>query len=137
MDITIPDGVSEEEMISAVSNSIAETLGVHPGDVDVSIDMETGEVSFIVSSDSFDEAAGNQFDLTNEQNKDAIANAIEAAVPSATVDTFAVSDDVTATLEFTVDADEATNNLTQAAWQSEELLSDFGSVVVESSLYDF
>ena len=39
---------------------------------------------------------------------------------------------MTATLEFTVDANDADNDLTQAAWETEQMLSDF-DVEVEST----
>ena len=43
-----------------------------------------------------------------------------------------VSPEISAALEFTVDADQATNDLTQAAWQTEQLLSADFAVTVES-----
>lgn len=125
MSIEIPDEVSEEELTDAIVASIAEALGVHPQDVEVIVDMDTGNVDFTVTSDSYSGAAGTQFDLDNDNYKDAIVAGIESAIPSASVSDYDVSDDITAAIEFTIDANDASNDLTQAGWQSEQLLSDF------------
>jgi len=132
MQVTIPSDVTEDEMVDAIISSIANSLGVHPSDVDVIVDMETGAVEFSVTSDSFGEASDNQFDLDSANFQNGIIDAIETAVPDASVDQFEVADDINDSLEFTIDADEATNDLTQAAWQSEQLLSSFGDVDVET-----
>ena len=137
MQISIPEGVSEDAVVDAVTSSIADALGVHPQDVDVTVDMETGAIEFTVSSDDFGDAAGNQFDLDNDQYQNAIISGIADSLPEAVVDSFEVDDDVTATIEFTVDADEANNDLTQAAWQSEQLLDNFGDVSVDSNSNSF
>ena len=60
-----------------------------------------------------------------------LANAIENSVSGITVETIDVHDDLVLDLEITVDANDADNDLTQAAWRSEQLLSDF-DVNVES-----
>ena len=63
-----------------------------------------------------------------------IASGIETSVPTITVETVHVNDDVTVAIEIVVDANEAENDLTQAAWQSERLLSDF-EVKIESKFF--
>ena len=131
MTITVPETATEEELVDAITTSIADSLGVHPGDIDVSVDMETGAVEFTVTSDEYEDAAATQFDLENDQTQSAIVNAIETAVPDVTVDSYDVSDDVTASIEFVIDANDASNDLTQAGWQSEQLLSDFDNVNVD------
>eukprot|EP00493_Phyllostaurus_siculus_P000966 UN00971 len=54
-----------------------------------------------------------------------IAHDIESAIPALFVDSFEVNDEVVASIEISVDANNAENHLTQAAWQSEQLLADF------------
>jgi hypothetical protein len=93
--------------------------------------METGEVDFTVTSDNFNEAASVQFELENDKQIESIISGIEGALP-VTVENYDVNNDVAASIEFTVDADDANNDLTQAAWQSEQLLSDF-DVSVENA----
>ena len=131
MSISIPSDVSETDLIDTVTTSIAESLGVHPSEVEVTIDMETGSVDFTIVADNFSEAAGIQFDLENDQYQDEIIGSIETALPEISVEEYGVSDEVAASIEFTIDADDADNDLTQAAWQSEQLLSEF-DVIVES-----
>ena len=53
MQVTIPDDASEEEIANAITSSIAETLGVHHDEVEVIVNMETGELEFTISSESW------------------------------------------------------------------------------------
>ena len=87
-------------------------------------------------NNDFNEVASIQFDLENAQYQETITSGIESAVPTITVGTVDVNEDVVVTLEIVVDANEADNDLTQAAWQSEQLLSDF-DVNVESKFFTF
>lgn len=125
IELIIPEAISEIDLTDAITTSIAESLGVHAADVDVIVDMETGDVEFTITSDSFNQAASVQFDLSNDRTQEAIFSAIESFVPTLAVDGFEVNDDVVASIEFVVDANDAHNDLTQAAWQSEQLLQDF------------
>lgn len=122
----------EQELIESITNTIVESIGVHPSGVDVVIDMTTGEVEISITSEDYTEAASNQFLLENEQRIDSIIESIERGIPDIVVENYDVANDIAASLEFTVDANDASNDLTQAAWQSEQFLSDF-DVVIESS----
>ena len=130
MQLSTPITASESDVIDAIESSIAETLGVHPQDVTVTVDLDTGVVEFSVSSESFTDAAGSQFNLENDQTRDAIIAGIGSVVD---VEEYVVDPSVSATVEWTIDADSASNDITQAAWQSEQLLSDF-DVTFESNI---
>ena len=91
MSITIPEDVTESELVEAVTASIAESLGVHPQDVEVAVDMETGDVTFVVTSDDFVEASAFQFELDNNV-EERIIGGIEESLPSVTVENFEVAD---------------------------------------------
>lgn len=130
--ISTPDGVSEEEVINTIANAIAESLGLHPSDVDVAMNMITGEAVFTVTSEDYGEAVATQFALETDQRIASIIRSIEAEIPDIIVNNFDVDDDVTVSLEFAVDANNASNDLTQAAWLSEQLLSDF-EVTIDAS----
>lgn len=123
--VNIPEGVSENDLKGAITSSIAESLEVHPSDVEVIIDMESGAVEFTITSDDFDGAANIQFDLGNDRTQTIIVNQIENALPTVDVDAYEIDDDIIASIEIIVDANDANNDLTQAAWQSEQLLSEF------------
>jgi hypothetical protein len=132
--LIIPDDVSQSELTDAITASLADSVGVHPQNVEVTVDMETGEVQFTIVSDTFNDAAGVSFDLNNYQNQNDITNLIQEALPSVLVDALDTSKDVTIALEITIDANDAENDLTQAAWQSERLLQDF-DVSVENNVF--
>ena len=135
MVVNVPEGVTEEELSNAVQDSIASSLGVHPQNVQVDVDLETGEVTFTVISDDFDTIQEAQFNLVNEVTQQDIVSGIVEDIPEAVVDSISVSDETTATIEFTVDADEASNDVTQAAWQTEQLLSGAFDVEVDSKFF--
>ena len=132
--VSIPEDVSSEELSLILQTSLAESLGVHPQAVEVSVDMETGEVTFTISSQDFDVVSDAQFQLGSDSVQEELVASIVENVPSAEVLDVMVSPEISADLEFTVDADEATNDLTQAAWQTEQLLSTDFVVAVESKL---
>lgn len=131
MIISIPESVTEEDIVDTLTSSIADALDIHPSNVAVNIDLDSGEVEFVIATEEFNEALGVQFDLEKVQTQNEIINSIENVIPSATIEEYNISNDVTAMIEFTVDANESNNDLTQAAWKSEQLLSDF-DVTVES-----
>ena len=95
--------------------------------------MESGAVEFTISSNDFNEAASAQFDLSNDQFQESIVSGIESVLPTIVVDAYEVDDNIVASIEIVVDANNAENDLTQAAWQSEQLLADF-DVSVTSNL---
>ena len=133
LSMTIPDDIPLSEVEDVVATSIAELLGIHPQAIEVNVDAETGEVHFSVTTSTFDEAANIQ---SNLENTESIISSIEAAIPSVSVDDVDVSDDIDVTIEFVIDADDASNDLTHAAFQSQQLLSDLAfDVTVESKLF--
>ena len=134
--VSIPDDVSSEEFAVVMQSSLAESLGVHPQNVEVSVDMETGEVTFTISSEDFDLVSEAQFQLESDSVQQALVASIAENLPSAEVTNIDVSPEISASLEFTIDADEATNDLTQAAWQTEQLLSADFVVTVESKRFE-
>ena len=81
----IPEDLSEEELTEAVKQSLAETLHTHPQNVEVQIDMETGEVIFTVTSDDITVVQQAQFDMQNDIILDEITESIEKLVPGVTI----------------------------------------------------
>ena len=66
---------SEKEIVSSLQETIAETLNVHPSDVSISIDPESGIVTYSISSATAEEAALLQEALSGTTN-DVISSAI-------------------------------------------------------------
>ena len=55
LDLSLPEDTTEAELADAVINLLAEQTGVHPREVTIdSINLETGEVSYTISTDDFD-----------------------------------------------------------------------------------
>ena len=133
MNLNIPSDISEDELVDTIASRVAESLGIHPSEVDVEIDMESGEVTFTVKSDDFLEAGSAVLDLANEDIQEDIASRIEDALPEVSVEQYEISDEITATVEFAVNANDAENNLSQAEWRTSELLSEF-EVEIDSNI---
>ena len=51
MKVDVPEGTSEEDVVNALVESIAETLGVHPSTIAVEYDPNTGEVVYTITSE--------------------------------------------------------------------------------------
>ena len=117
------ENVTEEHVVEAVRSSVAASLGVSASNVTVTVDMETGEVDFIVSSDSFEVSSFIQSDLENVDVRDAIISTTEESMSELNIDEFQVSEDTRAKIEFTIDADGATNDLAEASSEAEEVMS--------------
>ena len=137
MVVSVPDGVTAEELSDAVQDSIASSLGVHPQNVEVEVNLETGEVTFTVLSDDYAAIQEAQFNLERDVYQDAIVSSLTDAVPALVIDSLTVSEETTATIEFTVDANEASNDMTQAAWQTEQLFSEEFDVEIQSKPFSF
>lgn len=74
--------IPAEEILSVMQDSIATTLNVHPSDVSVSIDPESGVVSYTVSSSSAEDASNLQELLQNTVISDAIESRIFDELPA-------------------------------------------------------
>lgn len=134
--MAIPRDIPISEAQEVVAISVAESLGIHPSNIQVIADAESGEVHFTVTSPSFEEAAGVQFDLENGQRSQLIIEAIEDALPLVSVEGIIVLDDIGVTIQLLVDANNAENDLTQSAYQSEQLFSNLEfDVTVQSNLF--
>ena len=74
--------LSEESVASALQTSIADTLNVHPSDVDVVIDSDSGVATYTISSATADEAAVLQDELQLATTSDAIASEVANVLPA-------------------------------------------------------
>ena len=137
MSIAIPEGSTQEQLTEAIKASLSESLGIHPQNVEVKVDMLSGEVTFTISSNDFNAVQSAKFDLENEVILREITSKIESEIPESKVTNVSVSPDTRATVEFIVDADNAKNDLTQAAWQTENLLSDFDVEIKSKFLFAY
>lgn len=79
--ISIDGEYIEEEIISALQNSMAETLNIHPSDVVVDIDSQTGVAAYVISSHSADDASNLQASLQLPSTREVISSQVAAALP--------------------------------------------------------
>ena len=110
LDITITDdSVPNEELEEALEDEIAALLGIHEGNVEVTI--EDGVASYTITSDSAESAQTYQDAL----NEPAAVTAIDSGVAAVDVSDVKVDEAVTADVVVTVDTSSASNNLNNAA----------------------
>ena len=63
LDVSFPEDVSDEEKIAALTEALSTSLDVHPKDIEITIDEETGEISYTISSDDLLKAEQVQWSL--------------------------------------------------------------------------
>ena len=122
--VDIPADVSSDEIISDLTESLSEALGVSSEAVEVVYDASTGEVTYTVTSATFDEA-----DAALSTLQDAgFVESIEALTKTVSVTSVSPSAEIFADVTVVVDADEVTVPLQQAENAVDVLLgTDYSS----------
>jgi phenylpyruvate tautomerase PptA (4-oxalocrotonate tautomerase family) len=118
LDVFIPDNVSEEEALSDLTQSLSETLGVDEERIILTLDPETGEVTYSVTTNDYDEANA----ILSELESDDIIESISSDVVS--IDSVTPDADIIAEVSVVVNADEVDVSLQQAENQIDALLPD-------------
>ena len=90
-----------------------EILGVPKKDVDVTI-SENGEVTYVISNDSVEDATGVQQQLNDPGTLEDLNRRVDEAFPGTTVNDMDVADEIEADVDVTVDTTDATNDSTGA-----------------------
>ena len=115
LDIAITDDtVPQEELEEDLEKEIAALLGIHEGNVEVTI--EDGVASYTITSDSAESAKDIQDVLSESETTETIDNAVSGVDVSGVN----VHADVTAEVVVTVDTSSADNNLENAAQALED-----------------
>ena len=130
---SIPEDMTEQELEEIIISSLAEELQLHESNIAVDVDLETGEVTYTISSDELTDVQEAQFDLESEQTQEQIMNSIEQDIPGSDVTGVTVEPEIDATVEFIIDTDEAENDLVQAEYESQQSLAEnFDNVDIET-----
>lgn len=130
---SIPEDMTEEELEEIIISSLAEELDLHESNIAVDVDLETGEITYTISSDELTDVQEAQFDLESEQTQEEIMNSIEQDIPGSDVTGVTVEPEIDATVEFIIDTDEAENDLVQAEYESQQSLAEnFDNVDIET-----
>ena len=120
MEITVPEGVTEEEILSSIEASLVSELGLHPQNVEVSFDSETGVVTYVLTSDNAEDLVG----LQEEMGSESFVNTLDASLGAdIVVDSLTAPDTVTVNVDFVVDASNVTD-VDEAVASVENTLSE-------------
>lgn len=121
MTIDIPDDLTEEEAENLLEKSIADSLDLHEANVDVNVDMATGEVTYTITSSDLVVTESAQEVMQDENyvsqlNDDMNNNNSFSDLP-VTVQTVAVNEDVVMDVTITVDATDAVVDVDEVTQQ--------------------
>ena len=109
LELDLPAGISTEEVEESVASNLADVLGVHPRDVTVvSVDLETGEVVYTVSSDSYSDTALLQTQLEG-LDLNALEESLQEDIPGANIVNNVVQEEIVADVSVVVDGSAADN----------------------------
>ena len=135
MQLSIPEETSENEVADAVSSTLANLLGVHPKDIVVtSVDMETGEIEYEVSSEIFSETSDIQSILDSLTEGD-IENSMQELIPSVEVESNNVDENIKVDVSIVVDGSES-GNLREARTGVENILTNLGYDVTNFKFFN-
>ena len=113
MDIEFTGDISEEELREVIQDELANLLGIHESNIEVTI--ENGTAKFTIKSESAELAKEIQSALSSESSAATLAGAISTSLPSVTVSDIQVGDEVVLDVIVTVDTTSASNNLEEAS----------------------
>ena len=91
--------LSDEDVIAAVESALSAELNIHPSDLEVSFDMESGLVTVVVTSDDIESLTDT---VTTIGDEDFISNLnLEENI---SIDSIEIADDIVVTIDVVVDA---------------------------------
>ena len=134
MQLSIPEETSEDEVVDAISSTLASLLGVHPKDIVVtSVDLETGEIEYEVSSETFSETSDIQI-ILDSFSIDDIEESMQELLPSVTIENNIVDENIEVDVSIVVDGSDA-GNLREARTGVETIITDLGYHVTDQHLW--
>jgi hypothetical protein len=82
LDVTIEGDYDEEELIETLKTALAESLNIHESDVEITIDPETGVISYTISSSTAEDGLELQDSLALVDTTADISERVTAAMPN-------------------------------------------------------
>jgi phenylpyruvate tautomerase PptA (4-oxalocrotonate tautomerase family) len=117
LNVTIPEELSEEEALEVLEESLAEVLGVHPSQIELTVD-EFGNVEYVITTDTFVEADDLQKSIDATTFVDELNNKVQEEIPEFIIDDVDSNEEIEVEVDITVDAtdvdDEAKENAKEA-----------------------
>ena len=133
LDVTIPDNVSTEVAIADLTTAMSQALGMSEDSVTIEVDLETGEVTYFVSTDDYDATANIQDQLEDESLLETLNESTDVVL----IDSVTPSVDIVADVTVVVDADEVTMPLQQAENRFDALLDNNYQAETEGTSHKF
>ena len=137
LDVTIPDDVSEEEVISALEQSIGDVLGIHPRHVVVTID-DNGDVTYSITGATYDDVQDMQSVTSEDDFASQVTEDLNEGESGIIVDSSVSNDDIEVVISATVDTTDATGTV-EPVGEISTLTEDYGLAesTVEGNFFDF
>eukprot|EP00493_Phyllostaurus_siculus_P003258 UN03272 len=133
MIVTASD-LTDGEVVTSIEEALAEKLNVHPSDIEVSYDSESGVVTYFITSDD----AESLNDIISNMQEDGFEDNL-TVVDGLVVDSYEAPSDVTATVDVSVDAsnvaniDDAIDDVTEALQEQDPEAEITGDVTFRTS----
>ena len=135
INISFNGTVDEDELGEALEEEIASLLGVHESSVDVTV--ANGTASYVITSDSAEEASEALETMSGSNVTAIIGDAIDESFP-VSIEHIVVDDDINAEVIITVDISDASERLNDAAEKVEDAFESYGyNATAESKRYLF
>ena len=107
----VPADISEEALVEILEQNIADSLGLHPKDVDVSVNAATGEVTYTVTVGDSEVAKDAQKALQAVEFMKKLNSGISESLPDTEITSVKTDEDIVMEIVVTIDATEAKNDI--------------------------
>lgn len=104
MVVEVPRDATEEEVVADIRDALAEMLSLDPAEVEVTVNMETGDVLYTISADSFEDAEI----IRDALDADNAVKLLEDNTDTVGVESINAGDNIRANVLAIVDGDETT-----------------------------
>ena len=125
LELSLSDEASIDDIVDVVPLSLSTLLGIHPRDIVVtSVNLESGEVQYEVSSENFARTSDVQF-ILDSLSRDDIEVSIQGLLPSIAVNSNNVDNNIEVYVSVIADGSDA-GNIREARNVVESILMDLG-----------
>ena len=99
MTISVSEDLTDAEVVSFIEDALVAELGVHPADIAVVYDSDTGDVTYTITSDD----AESLVKITESISEEGFESSLDIG-GGVSIDSFSSASDVIVTVDITVDA---------------------------------
>ena len=120
--MVFPTDMSEQEATAFMTETLSKVLDVHPHEIQTTVNLETGDVSFTIMSDDYDTSVNVLKKLNLQEEK--LKEELEKTFTGILVDEFEIASDVSLHVVFDVNVDNTTTHLVLANYKTSQMLGD-------------